>query len=520
MGLSIMELCEKLKHYSAETYVGRNETAWVKSVKFLSQKRSSFESDTLYICSSPDLLRLIPPDQCINLMCVNNNHPGAYREQHSSLNFLILHKAVDLYEIYEETQDLLSKSNRVDNNSRKFLDALISNKGLQHIVDVAYEVLGNPCAVSDVNFNLLAYSKGTEINDPVLNEVIRCGYWPYHLLRYPSPYRRSYREYDEGNKPMILELGESKCRRLFGKIKINYNQVGVFAVYEGIKPFEETDIQLVEILCGVVSCEMQKNSLYNDLTEINYKKFFIDMLEGRIVEENAIQNNLKILGMKLGKKLCILSVDSRFGKRFPKPYIRTMLEQLIPNCKAVVYGEYIVAFILDATENFYGEFYFNELVKFLKENKLYAGISRCFCRLTDVRKYFLQSIKSIDLGMKMKIQNNFYDYEEYMIYNLVDTITVREAKELCHPLVTKILKYDFANNTFYAQTLYTYLSRGKNHISTADCLHIHRNTLQYRIGRIEELFGIDWDNGNLLLQIHLSFKILEYIGETWPTAAN
>lgn len=42
-------------------------------------------------------------------------------------------------------------------------------------------------------------------------------------------------------------------------------------------------------------------------------------------------------------------------------------------------------------------------------------------------------------------------------------------------------------------------------------LSVHRNTVDYRIGRIQELFGIDTNDAEELFELQVSFKIQDYL---------
>jgi len=41
----------------------------------------------------------------------------------------------------------------------------------------------------------------------------------------------------------------------------------------------------------------------------------------------------------------------------------------------------------------------------------------------------------------------------------------------------------------------------------AERLHMHRNNVNYRIGRIEEQFGLDTDNPALRIQLLLAYQL-------------
>jgi len=56
-------------------------------------------------------------------------------------------------------------------------------------------------------------------------------------------------------------------------------------------------------------------------------------------------------------------------------------------------------------------------------------------------------------------------------------------------------------------TLGAYLATNGSPTEAADRLHLHRNTVLYRLGRIEDLLGVDLRNAEVRLALHLALKI-------------
>jgi purine catabolism regulator len=61
------------------------------------------------------------------------------------------------------------------------------------------------------------------------------------------------------------------------------------------------------------------------------------------------------------------------------------------------------------------------------------------------------------------------------------------------------------------QTLAAYLATNGSPTDAADRLHLHRNTVLYRLGRIEDLLGVDLRNAEVRLSLHLALKIGEVL---------
>ena len=60
-------------------------------------------------------------------------------------------------------------------------------------------------------------------------------------------------------------------------------------------------------------------------------------------------------------------------------------------------------------------------------------------------------------------------------------------------------------------TLGAYLATNGSPTDAADLLHLHRNTVLYRLGRIEDMLGLDLRNAEVRLALHLALKIGEIL---------
>ncbi len=69
-----------------------------------------------------------------------------------------------------------------------------------------------------------------------------------------------------------------------------------------------------------------------------------------------------------------------------------------------------------------------------------------------------------------------------------------EILNYCNETLRKLEEYDHANGTALQETLLSYYINGFNAGKTAEALFIHRNSLQYRMNKIEELLEIGLDD--------------------------
>jgi DNA-binding PucR family transcriptional regulator len=77
--------------------------------------------------------------------------------------------------------------------------------------------------------------------------------------------------------------------------------------------------------------------------------------------------------------------------------------------------------------------------------------------------------------------------------------------------VDRLIAYDNKRRTALLDTLERYLAERRSVIESARALFIHPNTLRQRLGRIEELTGLNLDQDDLL-SLELAIKLARLHG--------
>lgn len=112
--------------------------------------------------------------------------------------------------------------------------------------------------------------------------------------------------------------------------------------------------------------------------------------------------------------------------------------------------------------------------------------------------YPLEGIENLDVqyqqagaAIRSKVRR-FYDCAMYEMIGFDGNAAFR--KSAVHPAIDRIRKYDEMKKTDYYIMMETYLHNERDRVKTADDLYIHKNTLVYRLKKMETLFGIDFDD--------------------------
>lgn len=191
---------------------------------------------------------------------------------------------------------------------------------------------------------------------------------------------------------------------------------------------------------------------------------------------------------------------------------RTVVEQSLHVTKSALYDDCIVI-LLSAQDPAAAESRnYVQLERTLEKNGAYAAISRMFSNIWMLHDYYTGTKKILSLKTAAPPGTRVLSAENMSIVFVLEALLRTERPEsLVDPRVRKLVKYDQENGTEYVKTLFAYLQYAKKISSTCEKMHIHRNTLDYRLKKISEIAGIDWNDGDLHFRLYLSLKALGFV---------
>ncbi|MHC6179925.1 PucR family transcriptional regulator [Clostridium sp. JNZ X4-2] len=513
MNLTLNNLLSKINNYNPKLYISQEEDIPIKAVKFLSENQSSFNPNYLYIVRSSNFPKILYQNNPVNILYITNKSFTFKYKKNPMLNLIVLDNKIDIFKIFNEIQEIIIKYQQFDINSSKLLNALISGKGIEHIVNVGYEILGNPICILDLSFKLIASSKDVKVDDPIWVELLTKGYCSYDFV--PKDNIKKFIEtVHKSSSPIFMNKEKFRIPRIISNIKINNTVIGYLTSLECEKPFSRDDMDLIILLCRIISSEMQKNKLFQNAKGLRYENLIIDLLDGNENNKKIIEERFKFLDLNFNYNLYTLVISVPQNK-----FVHTSLQQvmdtvdyMLVGCKSIIYNDFIVVLINRKDKIFNIEYTFSRLTDFFKNNNIYGGLSRCFHDIAHIKKYYEQSVKSIELGIRL-IKNKFlFYYEDLAVYHLLEICSRQDdLKKFCHASIFTLIKYDKINNTDYVHCLYIYLSNEKNQLKTANNLNICRSTLSHRLKRIQQIMNIDLNNITTIFSLTLTFIIFKYI---------
>ena len=154
--------------------------------------------------------------------------------------------------------------------------------------------------------------------------------------------------------------------------------------------------------------------------------------------------------------------------------------------------------------------YSAELLNLLKKFHAYCGISNSFDNLLDIADYQMQAHDAMTWGRKNNHDKFIYMYSDYYLPAILYPRTEQmPPNNYISPIIIQVQEYDRIHSTDLYFTLQKYIKNLCNTSNTAAELHLHRNSLLYRINKIEELTHSNLKDFQIFLHLSISFYMLE-----------
>ncbi len=424
-------------------------------------------------------------------------------------NHLILTADTELSSLYAFVKSRLIRSQRIDEATLKLSQCLLSSGSIQELLTIGEEELENPIFLSDNSTKILFWSdlaKFKEIDDELVKVVTTYG---YVTSEYYEKYNyETYLPYIAQSDHAFISRSPrpEKKDRIISKLTVNGVYFGWLVAVKCGKDFDELDCALMDVLTRIIVMELEKQrtSLPYGLQE----NLLMELMSGQISDSAEFWNRAKCFSWTKKTDYRVVVLD--FAEK--KPY--TLEERVALSMKkhlAIIFpGNNIISLrnklcmlletgVIDTTVS--------QLRPFISYYGLNAAISECFHDILEFRRCFESSLALLSFGPIISPGRSIFVFEELALYYLISQISEPEySREDCCPGLYRLIEYDRAHNTDYVDTLRCFL-RNRSVLDSAAELHIHRNTMNYRLQKIEDITGCELYSGDDIYKLWLTLMM-------------
>ena len=503
----IKDLLERYRPTSFEYGTGGSRL----SVATLSAVSAALDSDVIYIVAAPnDLSRVFQTEGLCAVMCFPAESVSYDLDEQCKtkcLDLIFLASSPEPEYIHTVVSAALKENNLLAQFSKDLLHLLYHDGTVQMMVDLAFKYIGRTICVFDTSLKLFAATWDNPNKEENSERIFKNRFLDNEDL-VSMNYDNLHERVKKSPVPLLVQQKRFKGDRIISMINTK-KDIGHFVIFSEDHPLREIDLKLAELLRNSIDQQMKKDEFVQHAKGFNYEWFLKDLLDGKNVFGSGSSKRHANLDKEFaGPLYCLVVEITRTPGAVSLDHIRSGFEAMLPGISTIIYNGQIVVVVSGKNKNTLSSEDISNIGKYCMANDLFCGMSNSFMSIAQLPEYYKQALNAIQEGAGENSASGLFAYNKYFIKHVASIfLKTEKAETFCCPQMKHLIEYDKVKGKELAKTLYMYLLCG-NACSAASAMFIHRNTMLYRLGLINELVSIDYNDPHLRQYLILSYEIM------------
>lgn len=525
--ISLNIILDKLSCYQHEVHVSMPCDKAFNRTALLPRDDQGMNPDWLYICRLSEYIRDASHSPGIYYICLRDRMIDTTETESMMANTIIINENMELEQLFTEVQDVFFQINEW---IREMQETVIRSKSLQDLLELSERVIGNTINISDSALTLLAHTWNVETDDPVTLKLIENGFHPEETLQKFKDGKR-FEAWDAAQGGLLINDQPNYSQYCtVGKIfKFHNNYYAHVVMVCDHQPLTQGLLDLFQIFMDILRFYIEREWENKGAGDHVYDSFFVDLLDGKLKSKNTLEERARHAGVPLSGPYQVLMVALNNQLQVPMGRMGQELGELLPEGWVLIYRQQLM--VLNRVRHDQSdEDKINRdrrMCSFLERYDAVCGVSEEFVALKSMPSAYEKAhlaLKYCDrfqgrelLGEAQYLtgRERIFVYDDNLIYYLLGenekSLSIWQDSIYAQALHT-LREYDRQHNTDNLRFLRTYLKCERRATETSQLLHMHRNNVIYRMSRIEELLGLDFDDPNVRLSLLVSYAMVELNG--------
>jgi DNA-binding PucR family transcriptional regulator len=305
-----------------------------------------------------------------------------------------------------------------------------------------------------------------------------------------------------------------------------------FPIFE--VPFAVKLIEITHMICREI--------FSNQIKEESINSFMNELIFGRtILKDENIKRAVKY-GYDINKDYCALIVDIDDFKNYLKNNnidkeekiieFKEQILQIIDNIMKNYKKKYMhmiqsdsFYLMISVDKNSKRMDFINKIASSINEEikknidniTVSIGIGGKACSLAEFKSAVLEAQNAMKISRKLNGKDGIGDCRKLGVYKLFFDMENQDAMtDLYNEILGNLKEYEKNSSKELLYSLQVYIDENRNIGKAAEKLFIHRNTMKYRINKIEEILECDLKDDKTMFHIMLGIKIGKFLGFNMP----
>lgn len=416
----------------------------------------------------------------------------------------------------------------------QFFNISLHGGGLQKISTTLAKLCSSSVMLLDQNWGLLHWTD-LSARDYSLADVIP-------LMKGDTPFPESFRnsfppEFEKLQKPIVRVLEIASIQKTLQctilSVYFQSKHYGYIVLCESLKDLDEYSYIALENGAMAFSLERIRSEEVERARNRIRRDFLDELLLGKITSKETLSNlaDLHGINLNLDYTAIIFPVTCLDHRKEENLVLRNQLENakmkkllkhfdylaLETKESEIIFSRKKQIILLLGTQAIrtsqmkdYAQEMIDRIEEEFPEVTLSAAIGKTVSHISQINESFHQAQETLRLGEGRRAAGfpRVFHFNEFIVQHLLlNNVSQIELRKFFYQALGELHEYDHEQQAALIETLDCLIDHQLNIAETSRALYIHRNTLLYRIEKIESLLQIDLKDAEELLKLQLALKI-------------
>jgi purine catabolism regulator len=439
-----------------------------------------------------------------------------------------------LEQIFLQQGTTLRRSQEIQ---RQLTQVAFSGANLQQISQTIANLMGNTIIVADRNFSLLSFAfwekehknhKRKAYVGRTLDQYL------YNLEK--TGFIDKIRKTKKANRVEVLFSKQGEQAWVVVPVLVNDEILGYIAVLEDYHRMREEDWGALVQAATVTGVAIYKQVVEEEVVRRQRNDFLLHVLEGQMALDQGVLEQAKSLKISLNHTWNVIQIELVNLEEYRRRHFAGSIQEEVAskqrdlailtdqltakqNDLLAVYKQEWITVLCPAPINCHAKeqamqrvaVIKQELQRFAPELEIAVGVSRICEDYSQLPLAYREAKESLEIGRNLDPLASVYCYWDLGVYQILTKLKdMPELKEYYQAILGKFDQLDTLTRSELLKTLEAYFSANGNIFKAAQNLYLHRNSMKYRLKRIQDILGVDLGDSEICFNLQLALKIRHF----------
>ena len=467
-------------------------------------------NEFVYASTLDTLLKCQMPKYPANIICIGNSDECTKLASEWGGSWIILDAPNELDAVFNETVDSFRFYERC---AIRLINAIEHSSSLNSCLEIAAELLGNPLFIIDRAMTVIALA------DHLVEKKMNSQKWFYIINKgcvsinaFNDILKRGLIDYDD-RPAKICSVYPNIYNSIHAGLFFEREKNALIVIPDEFKKIQNGDLALADYVAESITGLFHRQKDLRTQENSIFEQFLLNLVNGIQLEPVIVERYLQQINWHLKGNYKLIKIIPKDDKIYNfQHYDIKRIKILFQSSFYLRQNKSLVIIINNYQNDDSCTTRLTELTAYIKERDLVAGVSQKFNHFTLIHSHYKLIDDILERNTRLNLRKHINYCSDYINEHIIRfSPSEINMLALCRPEIIHLNEYDRENNTEFVDSLYAYLLNECSMQKAAAQLHVHKNTLVYRLNRSRDIIDLDYKDPYINYHILLSCDIIRSI---------